>query len=404
MTVEVFWCSKCKALMRGKDTTSGPGPDGSILLEARCVTCGGKVYKAVYPEPVEEVIVPSSESELPHGSQRSLGGYPDRPSAPLWAVFVKAVSENLPESMQGNCARVASLVWYEHMTVEQRAALIKEFEETGAVTVPLEDLRFGRKNPALEVRTNPHPLNADAKEVLSKLVDCFWKAKPARTSVYGWQLRVVVERRYHLPREISRIRLVADTVVIADLEFISRDAHFELTLFDGLMYSHKSFRSLVKDPSLVIVGALILLMKRAPVRRLGTLTYKNGILAGKPHHWYGSDPLIIGIDLSQFTGGPLRDINTLELPHERQRSKLPVPDLEKIQRKLEAKTEEYSKYIEAFYEGDPEAAKGGGLDPLAVARLKGDDEYEQLLMVRDMLLSDSEVPKDLVVAALKPSK
>lgn len=400
--IEVFWCNKCKALMRGKDISSGPGPDGGQLVEARCVVCEAKVYKSIYPEPVEENLTPETETGLPHGSQKPHGGYPDRPSAQLWAVFISSVEAILPETMRQNAARVASLLWYEHTTVEQRRAFIKEFEERGTVSIPVEDLRFGRSNP--EIRMNPHPISVDAKKVLAKLADYFWAGKRCIASVYDWDFTVQVETQWNKPRDIGAIRLFANGIELALLTVDHPSGSFGLSLFDGLFYSHRRFKSLVKEPSLVIVGSLMLLLERAPVKGLGTLSYKKGILSHSSSKWDTAEPFFMHIPFKSVKSGPLLRITKVELPTEKGLSELPVMDIERVQKKLEAKTEEYTRYIEALYEGDPEAAKAEPLDPLQVARLKGDEDYEKLLMVRDMLLRDEEeVPEDLLLSVLKPA-
>ena len=57
-----------------------------------------------------------------------------------------------------------------------------------------------------------------------------------------------------------------------------------------------------------------------------------------------------------------------------------------LQRAIYQKEEEYSRLIEKLYDGDVELGRQLHPGPLDTARLKGDDEYEQLVEKRHKLM------------------
>ena len=388
---EVFFCHKCNALRRGKDITSGPGlMSGYLVIEANCSICGKRVYKGKYVElPVEEI---PPVTGLPHASHVP-GGYADRPSPVLWTEFIRVVAEVLPDKLKANATKVASVVWYEHLTVNQRRDIILGFERSGKVSVPLDSLDFARKGPrSKKARPNPAPLDAKAKEVMAIVVDNFWKMKPCHTTIYGWEITADrVKDDLYSDAPTNKMVLYAGDHYIAALLPDYQLPGFKLVLSDCLLYSHKDFKSLVKNPSYVVLGLFILLIQRSPVKGLGRIVFKNGVLSYQDAQgqslWSAPPTLTLDLGLAMLPKNLSRVLTgeMVDLPGAEYR-KMPVTELEAVQRELDAKTEVLNEYIERFTLGDPQAAEACPLDLLTVARMMGDKEYEQMLRLRDELM------------------
>jgi len=414
-TAETFFCRKCDAIVRGKNSESSPGPDGATWFKGQCSVCGATVHKAVYPENG----LASPQPQPPHGSKDKFGGIPERPSAVFWAVYQRAVAELLPEGMHPNTLRVASALWYNYLKKDQKLALIKEFEDTGKVTIPLEALEFQRKNP--QVRQNPGKLSAESKRSIDFLTKMFWKCKVATRSVDGWRLVVETVGNPDLGECISSV-IRADSIVICTLspQFGSRaktrtggfrfkyepkpPRDYLLSLWDMGLYDHWMYKSPVVNKSLVIVGVLMQLLKNAPVSALGKVSYQKGIISYSQtsvsaYSWPEPEPLELLLPgrkmpkelVKNFWVEPV--VEQLEMPQEVV-ADIPETDLSAIQIQIDAKEQAYTAYIEKLYVDDPELARQKDLDPLAVARLMGDKEYEDLLRRRDELMwAEEQEPK-----------
>lgn len=399
---DVFYCTRCKTLVRGVNGTAEPGPDGAMWYSAECVVCKSPVHKAVYPERDAETPL-APQPQLPYGSQRNLGGIPQRPSMLLWSAFIKALTELLPEEMLSNVPRVASIVWYNYMTMDQKEALIREFEETGIVTIPLDDLKFKRRNPPVVVeRENPAPLDSEVKDLLRRIAEAFWNGEKTEAVVDGWKIETKPQYTNRASGELSELILVADDIEIAIFRPIyrkkgdeddgkpgKRPKSFVLSLFDAGLYSHKGYRSPIKVPGLVVVGALILLVEEAPIRDIGAIKYKKGVIFYTKRDWSSPRPLEIPIEVGRVVHAIRRRFTVMLDVFDEKEEVIPT-EIGELVEKIDAKEREFAAAIEKLYEEDPDLAKQSQLDLVKVARLMGDKEYEKLLERRDKLFYEEE--------------
>lgn len=401
-TADAFYCTKCKGLVRGVNGAASPGPDGTTFFKAECVVCKATVHKVVYPnEAADGQLAP--KAELAHDSRRNLGGIPERPSMLLWASFIKALSEILPEDMRANTPRTASLLWYNYMTYDQKKAAIQEFEATGKVTIPLEQLRFGRTNPQLDTRVNPSPLTPEAKNLLEKVVEAFWGGSLVEAIVEGWKVETLPIYRNIGSGELKQLSLTADGIEVANFYPVYPDEDYDrpekrtkepssfiLSIFDAGLYSHEGFKTPVLGSSFVVAGLLILLFKGAPIKNLGEVKYEKGILrfTGKGG-W--STPSVLDIRIrSKDIPLELRKRFWVLFDVYGKKETIAPTEIGELVELIDAKERMFAQHIEKLYLEDPDLAKQAQLDLVKVARLMGDTEYEHLLERRDRLFWEEE--------------
>jgi hypothetical protein len=400
------------------------------------------------PVPQPELVKQVEGTQFPTVGVESQVGTIQRPSPKFWDAYAKAVSMKLPPEFVRNIDTVASLSWYNYLDDKQKQDFIDRFKETGTLEIPDDSFDITRNNPKAEgvsamsgteksaaalAEVSGFARILESTEVMGLAIR-FWSAKEYDADYDGIHMSVRLHDWEHTPyargSEVSRskgeilsVRATVGGIPIAGL-FAQWNRHsklageeesygerqskymklpperFQLTLYDAGYYSHLGYKSFIKHPSPVLAAAIQRILMGAPVE-LGSISLvENRIDSHFPHQkhalWIDSQPFTLIIQPKKLPKGFIKPFwkppvvrkgkEIVEVPIEER-------DLDRIQAQIMKKEKVFNKYIEKLYEGDVELGKKLELDPLGVAKLMGDTEYEKLLKQRDEAMWAEEAPE-----------